>query len=201
MNSPQILKTATCSGLMCLFAITPAWAMFHKEGPTPDEMRAEVQEMRTQTLNDLYKERPETKSEIQGAAGYAVFSNFGMNLFVVSTGRGEGVARNNKTGKDTYMNMFSAGGGLGMGVKNFRAVFVFHTASALDAFLTSGWDFSGQADAAASSGEKGEEGTGAAGDEALTVMPGTSIYQITDEGLALQATLQGTKYWVDDELN
>jgi len=200
MNTLQILKHTSLAGILAVLVMAPASAMFHEEGPTPDEQRAEVQKMRTETLNDLYKERPETKGEIQKAAGYAVFSNFGMNLFVVSTGRGEGIARS-KSGKETYMKMFSAGGGLGMGVKNFRAIFVFHTQSAFDAFLESGWDFSGQADAAASSGEKDEEGTGAAGDEALTVMPGTSIYQITDEGLALQATLQGTKYWKDDELN
>jgi len=27
------------------------------------------------------------------------------------------------------------------------------------------------------------------------------IYQITEEGLALQATLQGSWHWKDDELN
>ena len=40
-------------------------------------------------------------------------------------------------------------------------------------------------------------GVGAAG----TAMPGTTIYQLTEAGLALQATLQGTKFWADDDLN
>ena len=33
------------------------------------------------------------------------------------------------------MNMFSAGGGLGMGVKKFSAVFVFHNRETFDQFV------------------------------------------------------------------
>jgi hypothetical protein len=66
----------------------------------------------------------------------------------------------------------------------------------MDKFTESGWDFSGQADANA------ETSTQGAGAEASgTVIPGTSIYKITKAGLALQATLQGTKFWVDKDLN
>jgi hypothetical protein len=36
---------------------------------------------------------------------------------------------------------------------------------------------------------------------AATVVEGVSIYQLTENGLALQATLQGTKYYKDDDLN
>ena len=49
---------------------------------------------------------------------------------------------------------------------------------------------------AAKSGEKG-----GAGDAAATVVDGVSIYQLTESGLALQVTLQGTKYYKDDDLN
>ena len=37
--------------------------------------------------------------------------------------------------------------------------------------------------------------------EALDVMPDVKVYQLTETGLALQATLQGTKYWRDGDLN
>jgi hypothetical protein len=30
---------------------------------------------------------------------------------------------------------------------------------------------------------------------------GASVYQLTDKGLALQATLQSTKYWTSDKLD
>ena len=36
---------------------------------------------------------------------------------------------------------------------------------------------------------------------AETAIPDVEIYQITKNGLALQATLQGTKYWRDKDLN
>ena len=102
----------------------------------------------------------------------------------------------NKSGKDTYMKMASVGIGIGLGVKDFRGIFVFHTRKALDTFINTGWDFAGQADAAAKSGDKGGE-INVAG----TVVNGVSLYQLTKAGLALQATLQGTKYWIDKKLN
>jgi lipid-binding SYLF domain-containing protein len=162
----------------------------------PDKERKEAQQMREKVLAKLYKEKPGSKAEIANAKGYGVFSNIGINLFLVSTARGGGIVHDNSSGKDTYMKMFSAGGGIGLGVKDFSVVFVFNTADALNNFIESGWDFSGQADANLESEDKGG-GTEAA----ATVIPGVQIYQMTDAGIALQATLQGTKYWKDDDLN
>ena len=62
--------------------------------------------------------------------------------------------------------------------------------------MTEGWDFSAQADANL---ESETEGDGM--ETAMTAMPGTKIYQLTDAGVALQATLQGTKFWADEDLN
>jgi len=169
-------------------------AIFGKKNP--DKQRAGLQEQRGAALEKLYSERPSARDEIASAKGYAVFSNIGINLFLVSTERGGGILRDNRDGSDTYMKMFSAGGGFGMGVKDFVLIFVFHTVDAMENFHTQGWDFSGQADAGAKSGDKGM-GTEAA----VTVVPGTSIYQLTDAGLALQATLKGTKFWADEDLN
>ena len=36
---------------------------------------------------------------------------------------------------------------------------------------------------------------------ALSVSPGVWIYQLTDKGLAVEATVKGTKYWKDEALN
>lgn len=170
------------------------FAIFGKD--SPDKQRKELQEQRQAALGKLYAEKPSTREMLSSAKGYAVFSNIGINLFVVSTERGGGILRDNRTDKDTYMKMFSAGGGFGMGVKDFALVFVFHTVDALEQFQTAGWDFSGQADASAESGNKG-----AGTEAAMTAVPGTSIYQLTDAGLALQATLKGTKFWADEDLN
>ena len=163
---------------------------------TTEEKRGKIRAMSKDVLARLYKEQPETREMVAKAEGYGVFSNVGVNVIFFSAGGGSGLVHDNTSGKDTFMNMGTAGVGLGLGVKDFRAVFVFHSRKALDNFIEYGWDFSGQADAAAKSGEKGGEGSVAA-----TVVNGVSIYQLTETGLALQATLQGTKYWKSDKLN
>lgn len=158
--------------------------------------RDDIQTMASKTLNRLYKEQPRALDAINGAAGYAVFSSGGVNVLFVSAAYGSGVAHNNTTGAETYMKMASGGVGLGLGVKDYRLVFVFHTVEAYKRFIEQGWDFSGQADAAAKAGTDGDELSGA-----VNVMPGVSVYQLTESGLALQVTLQGTKYWKDADLN
>jgi lipid-binding SYLF domain-containing protein len=163
---------------------------------SPDEKKAKIRTAASETLQDLYKLQPSAQAAIQKAAGYAVFKSFGTNLLVVSTASGAGVATSNQTKQETFMKMISGGAGLGIGAKDFRIIFVFGTDKALAQFLDSGWSGSGQADAAAKAGEKGGAFSGAA-----EVAPDTYVYQITKNGLALQLTLQGTKYYKDDDLN
>jgi lipid-binding SYLF domain-containing protein len=163
-----------------------------------EEKRAEARKMRDQVLAQLYEVHPGAKARIREAAGYAVFSNVGVNVFFASVAGGTGILVERGTLRDTetFMNMGSAGVGLGLGVKDFRAVFVFHDRARLREFVDKGWDFSGQADAAAKSDDKGAAVSGA-----VTVMPGVEVYQLTKNGVALQGTLQGTKYWKDRDLN
>ena len=156
--------------------------------------------MREETLARLYEEEPAAEEMITGAVGYAVFSNTGLNVLLVSTANGKGISHDSENDKDIYMKMFSAGGGLGLGVKTFRAVFVFHSRDAFDQFVEKGWNFTGQADAAATTDAEEEEQAGSM-EAAIGLNEAVTVYQMTDKGLALQATLQGTKYWQDDDLN
>lgn len=165
-------------------------------GNTVAEKRASIQQMRAETLAKLYEIEPGSRERIDKSVGYAVFSNVGINVILLSAGGGWGVAHNNATAEDTYLNMGSAGFGLGLGVKDFRGVFVFTDSGALEWFVEEGWDGSAQADVAAKAGGKGDAWAGA-----VDVAPGIKLYQITENGLALQATVQGTKYWKDSELN
>jgi lipid-binding SYLF domain-containing protein len=158
--------------------------------------RKEILHMRSETLAKLYKIHPAARAEIHKAVGYAVFSNVGVNLILLSAGGGSGVAHDNRSGRNIYMKMVTGGFGLGLGVKDFRGVFVFHTRKAFNQFVNSGWEAGAQADAAAKSGNKGGAVAGA-----ITVAPGVDLYQITENGLALQATIQGTKYYKDKDLN
>lgn len=162
---------------------------------TAAEQRAAINQMRSDTLSQLYSAKSSARAEILAAPGYATFSNANVNFILASVGGGYGIAHNNRTGNDTYMKMGELGVGLGAGVKDFRLVLVFHTPEALKRFIDHGWAFGAQADAAAKAGDKGA----AVGAEAS--VDDVSIYQFTEAGLALQATIKGTKFWVDNDLN
>ena len=161
-----------------------------------DKERAEVRKMAKDTLARLYKVQPGAKRAVEGGAGYAVFSNFGMKIGFAGGGSGKGVAYNNKTKKDTFMKMLEVQAGLGMGIKKFRLVWVFENTKDLDSFINAGWELGAQATAAAKAGEQGGSFAGA-----MAVSPGVWLYQLTDDGLALELTAKGTKYYKDDKLN
>ena len=84
-------------------------------------------QMRAKVLETLYEQSPRYKKTIRNAEGYAVFSNIGVNLIFASFAGGAGVAEDDR-GKRTFMKMGSAGLGLGLSVKDFRAIFIFHDA-------------------------------------------------------------------------
>ncbi|WP_034474201.1 YSC84-related protein [Aestuariibacter salexigens] len=159
------------------------------------EKRQATLQMKDETLTQLYRDKPDVREQINSAAGYAVFSNANVNVIFIAAGGGYGVARNMRTKQYTYMNMAEAGVGLGFGAKDYRIVMVFHTEKALNQFIESGWTFGGNADAAAKAGDKGGsvEGEAYYGD--------VTVYTFTEAGLALQATVKGTKFWKDSELN
>lgn len=162
---------------------------------SPSERRQAILEMRDEVLAELYAIKPDTRAQIANASGYAVFSNANVNLILASFGGGIGVVRANRSNADTYMRMGEVGIGVGAGVKDFRAVFVFHNEDALERFMDVGISVGGQADAAAKAGDLG----GAVGGEAI--VDNVTVYQLTQSGLALQATIKGTRYWQDADLN
>ena len=161
-----------------------------------EQQMADVRKMAQETLSRLYKIQPSAKKAIEKASGYAVFSNFGMKIFVAGGGSGKGIAVNHTTQKETFMKMIEVQAGLGIGVKKFRLVWVFEDQKNLSQFITSGWELGGQATAAAKLSDQGGAFAGA-----MSVSPGVWLYQLTDDGLALELTAKGTKYYRDKELN
>ncbi|MFC1781189.1 YSC84-related protein [Planctomycetota bacterium] len=160
------------------------------------ERQQKIMDMELETLERLYSEAPETREKIQNSPGYGTFSNANINLIFASAGGGYGVVVDNETGQRTYMKMALGGVGLGLGVKDYRVVMIFKDKATMDKFIESGWDVGAQADAAAKAGESGGEMSGE-GD----IREGVEVFSMTESGLALQATITGTKYWKDDELN
>jgi lipid-binding SYLF domain-containing protein len=185
--------------LLAALAFPASAGLFGPKGDSTEEKRAKVRKDRDEILAKLYATNPEAKDKIKKAAGYGTFNNKNLNLFLLSSGHGYGVVVDNKTGKETFMAMGSLGGGVGIGAKDLSVVFIFKNADVMKKFVDSGWQFGGEADATAKAGDKG----GAAAKEAGIDTGGNvfEIYQMTDAGVALQATVAGTKYWKDSKLN
>lgn len=163
-----------------------------------EKQRKKFDQNRSNALKEMHKAYPDSKAQMSKSYAYAAFANTGVNLFVLATGNGGGKAHNYKTGAEVYVKMVSAGVGVGIGFKKYYAVFLFANKAAYDNFLESGWGADTQADATGDTGKEGEGGSVAVG---MTVASGVTLYQIADKGLAVQATLQGTKFVVSDELN
>ena len=190
------MRSASVSFLTLSAVLVASTFVLATDKAEVDKERQDIRKRSAQILSQLYKAEPKAKVNIQKAAGYATFSNFGMKILVAGSGTGKGVAVNSKTKKETFMKMFEIQAGLGFGVKKFSLVWVFETPDALKTFIDSGWELGGQGSAAVKAGEKG-----AAFQDALVVAPGVWLYQLTDKGVALELTAKGTKYSKDDDLN
>ncbi len=182
--------------LSALLALGFTQVGFRSKAEKAEIKRKEIREMRDSLLGRAFLENRGLKEELYDAEGYAVFSNIGVNVIFGSFAGGQGMVVDNQSGEEFFMNMGSAGLGLGIGVKDYRGLFVFYDRELMEDFVDKGWDFSGQADAAAKSGDKG----GAANFEG-NVPKGVKMFQFTENGLALQATVQATKYWPAKDLN
>ena len=174
----------------------PGSALAKMTAKEKETAQADIQKTTKGTLQRLYKAQPGAEKAVANAAGYAVFSNFGLKIFVAGSGKGAGMAVDKKTGNATYMKMLEVQAGLGIGVKKFRLVWVFEKTGDFNKFVNSGWEMGGQASAGAKTADKGAAFAGA-----LSVSPGVWLYQLTDEGLSAELTVKGTKYYKDDDLN
>jgi hypothetical protein len=225
----RLVGPVVLGGSLLLLSPSTYAGLFSPKGNSPEEKRQVVRKQRDEMLAQLYKTKPELKERIPKAAGYATFKQTDINLFLLASGRGYGVLKDNQTGKETFMCVGSLGGGVGMGVKDLRVVFVFNSTNVMKQFLQSGWEFGGKGDASAKYKDTGvsaeqnvkanvniKDGTVAAGSSTdARSGAGTSnqaaanlaaggpmeIYQFTDSGVSLQATVAGTKYWKDSKLN
>jgi len=195
MNRKRFLLWGIAIALLLGFTVTSAPLRAASEEEIKQK-RADIRKMANETLARLYKMQPSAKGAIAKSAGYAVFSNFGMKIFLAGGGSGRGIAINNKTKKETFMKMAEVQAGLGLGVKKFRLVWVFENQGDLSRFIDSGWELGGQATAAAKLSDQGGALAGA-----MSISPGVWLYQLTDDGLALELTVKGTKYYKAGVLN
>ena len=161
-----------------------------------DEQRASVREMANETLAQLYQQYPGARRQIERAAGYAVFSNFGLKVLFMGSATGEGLAVSHATRRETFMRMVELQPGYGFGVQRFRLVFVFETPQAFDQFVQSGWEFGGNVMASA------QTRTQQMGSQlGVSVSPGVLMYQLSEQGAIVGVSITGAKYFPDPNLN
>ena len=160
------------------------------------QSRNEIREAAQDAMATLYEYQPSARYAVEHAAGYAVFSTFGIKLLFAGGRQGRGEVINNRTGRETFMRMVGVQAGLGFGVARTRMIFVFETTSALQSFINQGWEFGASGSLAAAAGGEGGMFNGA-----VSVAPGVFVFQITDTGLAAQITATGTRFFKDTALN
>ena len=192
----RITLTAFAKPKVVIVALFCAIALTAQASDDKAKQQKQVQEISNKTLQQLYKAQPAAKAAVQHAAGYAVFNNMGVKILFAGSGTGKGIAVNNKTKKEVFMKMIELQAGLGFGVEKFAVVFVFENDKVLNDFINSGWEFGGQASAAAKTTTKAGAMAGAA-----SVSEGVWMYQLTEKGLAAEITATSTKYYKDDDLN
>ena len=158
-----------------------------------EEQRQHIREITQVTMNKLFALQPEAKDHVEKAAGYAAFGNWGVKIMIIGSAQGKGMAVNNVTKKETFMNMMEKSAGLGIGATTYNIVFVFATEEALDDFTKNGWQFGGEVKAEATDSVTGESFQGA-----TTVSPGVWMYYLSDKGISLSITAKGAKFYKND---
>jgi lipid-binding SYLF domain-containing protein len=157
--------------------------------------QAEVNKATAAALNKFYAAKPELKTAVSKAPGYAVFTTYGIS-FIFGGAGGKGLVHNNKTNKNTYMEMASGSVGAQIGASESDVLFIFKNDAAMNEFVNSGWTADGGATAAAGAGGK-SAGGGVGGNTMDTV----DSYTLTKNGLQAGVAIAGSKYWKDKELN
>lgn len=146
-------------------------------------------------LDALVKQKPAVQKEIDGAAGYAVFTTTNVNIVLLVVARGEGVLFDKRRKAPVFMQALKTGEGLGAGYQDQYQVAIFKTAGAIDQFLLTSVD--GQrggidVDANFSAGSGGT---------IRSFNPEITFYTVGLSGYDLQANYGGTLYLVDQQLN
>lgn len=138
------------------------------------EQRQAILKVRNRTLNQLYKLKPMTQTEIEQAAGYGVFEINGLNA-VLADSHGRGVVME-RSGRTTYMQLARTDIGPGATVKPYWQVMVFRDPRRLSQFVASGSPADVSSD------------------------PSITVYQLTERGVSTQADW-GARYYRDPNLN
>lgn len=138
------------------------------------EQQQAILKIRDQTLRQMYKLKPVTRTEIEQATGYGVFEINGLNAVLAET-HGRGVVFD-KGGRAIYMQLARTDINPGIAVKPYRQVLVFNDPKKLESFVASG----SPADASRD--------------------PTIKVYKLNEKGVSVQADW-GARYFRNPDLN
>jgi lipid-binding SYLF domain-containing protein len=157
--------------------------------------QAEVVKSTSTALDKFYAAKPELKAAVAKAPGYGVFTTYGVSFLIGGAG-GKGVVHDNKTKKNTYMDMAAASAGLQISADQTDMLIVFKTAAAMTKFIDKGWTVSNNATVSAGAG-----GKTVGGGEGSTALEDADSYTMTKNGLNAGLAVGGAKFWKDKDLN
>jgi uncharacterized protein YcfL len=91
--------------LSCLFISLTLVACASIRSGSKAEKQQKILTMKESVLTKLFATKPDTRSQINAAPGYAVFSNANINLIFMAAGTGYGVVKDMNSNKNTYIKM------------------------------------------------------------------------------------------------
>ena len=157
--------------------------------------QAEVEKSTSASLAKFYAAKPELKAAVANAPGYGVFTTYGVSFLIGGAG-GKGLVHDNKSKKNTYMDMAAASAGLQISAAQTDMLIVFKTAAAMSKFVDKGWTVSNNASA-----EAGAGGKSVGGGEGASALDDADSYTLTKNGLNAGLAVRGAKFWKDKDLN
>ena len=186
MRFPALL---TASTLILAFATGHASAETDKQ-----KKQAEMRKVAATSLQEFYKAQPNLEADVAKAPGHALFTTYGLSFIIGGQG-GKGLVHDNKTKKDTFMEMAQASAGIQAGLAESKILIIFSSAKEMNDFVNKGWVASGTTAVGAGTGKENASASGGA-------TFGQSRYlTLTSAGLQAGGALAGTKFWKDKALN
>ena len=123
-----------------------------------------------------------------------VFTTYGLSFIIGGEG-GKGLVHDNKTKKDTFMEMAQASAGLQAGLARVQGPDRLQQREGNERVREQGWVASGTATAGAGTGKENVSASGGA------TFGQSRYYTLTSAGLQAGGALEGTKFWKDKALN
>ena len=153
---------------------------------SPEQQRAELNEMSGKVLERMYEKYPTASEAVQDAYAYCTISAASVKWGFFGDDHGRGVAVNNHTGERIYVKMKELSLGINFGAKEYDLLFIIANKKAWDRFISGNIKFGSEASADATDGVNGVSYAGAE-----TAAEGVQVYQLDKKGLAIEATFKG----------